>query len=165
MSIKWDSLEDKNSFVSLTNTFKDQKSELVIMKNTENKDLLTSLDEKDENLSSNNSITHINMYPPAHKLMKAILDLIMFYNWDYVTILFQEFDSLYRIEDLIRLQTKARNDKLRFNVKQLGSDVNKWIEVLKEIKLSGSSHIVVDIQSKHMNKFFEIVNFIYICLP
>ena len=73
--------------------------------------------------------------------------------------MFQEFDSLYRIEDLIRLQTKARNEKLRFNVKQLGSNVTKWIDVLKEIKLSGSSHIVVDIQSRHLNKFFEMVLF------
>ncbi len=157
LSIKWDSLEDKNSMVSLTSSLNKKKNEVIVMKSSDSNAIMTNSEEKDKHFS--NEITHINMYPPAHKLMKAVLDLIMYYNWDYVTILFQEFDSLYRIEDLIRLQTKARNEKLRFNVKQLGSNVTKWIDVLKEIKLSGSSHIVVDIQSRHLNKFFEMVLF------
>jgi hypothetical protein len=157
LSIKWDSLENKNSFFSLTNGLNNEKNEVIITQNIEKKTLMINLDENDEHFS--NEMTQLNMYPPAHKLMKAVLDLITYYNWEYVTILFQELDSLYRIEDLIRLQTTARNEKLKFNVKLLGSDASKWIEALKEIKLSGSSHIIVDIQSKQLNKFFEMVSF------
>ena len=113
-------------------------------------------------------------------MKKAMIDLIEYYKWEYVTILFQESTGIHRIEDLIklprrpssRLHTRAGssgghmhhhqspihlnlNSKIKLQVRQLSSDVKKWINLIKDVKLSGSSHIIVDIQTKYMNKFLE----------
>jgi hypothetical protein len=163
ISIKMDSLEDSNSILSFSSKIKNEINEILISNdaNSEYKNnLINSINMQNTQTQTTSStdITQINLYPPAHKLMKAILDLVTYYNWDYVTILFQEFDSLSRIEDLIRLQKKSRNEKLRLTVKQLGPDTKKWIYLLKEVKLSGSSHIIVDVQARYLNKFFEIAD-------
>jgi hypothetical protein len=107
--------------------------------------------------------------------MRGIIDLINYYKWEYVTILYQESNGLNRIEDLIKLSRKIgtgslgstsssssssssytnNNAKFRVQVRQLSSDVSKWIYLIKDVKLSGSSHIIVDIQTKYLNKFLE----------
>ena len=118
----------------------------------------------------------INIHPPANKLMKAVIDLIEYYKWEYVTILYQESTGISRIEDLIKLPRRPPlrpssrsastqpppihlnlNNKVKLQVRQLSSDVRKWINLIKDVKLSGSSHIIVDIQTKYLNKFLEQV--------
>lgn len=89
---------------------------------------------------------------------QSIIDLINHYGWEHVTILYQESTGLDKIEDLIRLPHKTTSSKLRLHVKQLGIDVNQWIYSLKDVKLSGSSHIIVDIQTKNLNTFLEYVS-------
>ena len=114
----------------------------------------------------------INLHPPASKLMRGITDLINYYKWEYVTILYQESNGLNRIEDLIKLSRRmgqnqngqgsgVGNSKMRVQVRQLSSDINKWIFLIKDVKLSGSSHIIVDIQTKYLNKFLEQVKFFF----
>lgn len=44
------------------------------------------------------------------------------------------------------------------HVKQLGIDVDQWIYTLKDVKQSGSSHIIADIQTKHLNKFLKFAD-------
>lgn len=126
----------------------------------------------------------INLHPPANKLMKGVIDLITHYKWEYVTILYQESNNgLNRIEDLIKLSRRlgsgstagghssmnkqgssqmgsgnSATSKMRVQVRQLSSDINKWIFLIKDVKLSGSSHIIVDIQTKYLNKFLEQVS-------
>ena len=102
----------------------------------------------------------VNMHPPANKLIRAIIDLVNHYKWEYVTILYQETTGPERIEDLIRLPYSnfINNKKFRLQVRQLSSDIDKWIFLIKEVKLSGSSHIIVDIETKNLNKFTKIVS-------
>jgi hypothetical protein len=100
-------------------------------------------------------MNHINIHPPAHILMRGVLDLITYYKWEYVTILFEESLGLNRIEDLIRLP--IFNNKLRFRMKKLDSNVSKWPEVLKEMRSMGASHVIVDIKKKNLNTFFNMV--------
>jgi hypothetical protein len=133
ISIKWDSLEEENAIIAAATQ--------------------TSSD------GERGQINQVNIHPPAYKLMKAIIDLIDYYKWEYVTILYQESTGLDRIEDLIRLPRRSINDnKLRLQVRQLSSDINKWIYLIKDVKLSGSSHIIVDIQTRYLNKFLEQVS-------
>jgi hypothetical protein len=110
-------------------------------------------------------LNYINIHPPAHKLMKAIIDLINYYKWEYVTVLYQESLGLGRIEDLIRMPlTAVFNSKFRLQVRQLNSDVKHWIYMLKDVKLSGSSHIIVDIETRYLNVFLEQVFIFYFFL-
>jgi hypothetical protein len=135
ISIKWDTLEEEHTILSLAAAY---QSDIY------------------ENNDSQILINQINVHPPAYKLMKAIIDLIDHYKWEYVTILYSESSGLDRIEDLIRLPRKSLNDnKLRLQVRQLSSDIEKWIYVIKDVKLSGSSHIIVDIPTKYLSIFIN----------
>lgn len=99
--------------------------------------------------------------------MKAIIDLIEYYKWEYVTILYQETTGIERIEDLVRMQREYghqsysnpygqnQQNKLRIQVRQLSKDVEKWIYLIKDVKLGSSSHIIVDIQTKYLNNFLQ----------
>lgn len=102
----------------------------------------------------------LNIHPPASKLMTSIIDLIKMYKWDFVTILYQETTGPERIQEFIRLPSTIlmHNKKFRLQVRQLSTDMNKWIYLIKDIKLSGSSHIIVDIENKNLNSFIRIVS-------
>ena len=132
ISVKWESLNEENSIIA--------RAQSKHVEDTQ--------------------INQINIHPPAHSLMNAIIDLIFYYKWDFVTILFQESTGLGRIEDLIRIPKRksgSAEEEIRIQIRQLSSDVNKWIYLIKDVKLSGSSYFIVDIQTKYLNKFIEQV--------
>jgi hypothetical protein len=60
ISIKWESLSEENSIINSLTSHVDTE------------------------------INQINIHPPAHSLMNAIIDLIFHYKWEFVTVLFQE---------------------------------------------------------------------------
>lgn len=110
----------------------------------------------------------INIHPPANKLIKAYIDFIDLYKWEYVTILFQESTGLSRLDDFLKIPKNLSvlsefsnqnilNNKFRVIVKQLSSDQSLWLDLINEVKLSGSSHVIVDLSTKYLNKFLEIV--------
>ena len=103
----------------------------------------------------------VNIHPPASKIITAIIDLVHMYKWEYVTVLYQEDTGPERIMQLIHMPSMKffSSNKFHLQVRQLSSDFDKWIYLIKEIKLSGSSHIIVDIETKNLNKFIQIVRF------
>jgi hypothetical protein len=133
IAIKWESLEEEN--------------ELLV------KVAQSAIDRKPI------EINHVNIHPSANNLMKSVIHLVDYYKWEFVTVLYQESTGLDRVEDLIKLPRNFidENNKMRIQVRQLSEDVNKWIYLLKDIKLSGSSHLIVDIQTKYMNTFLKQV--------
>ena len=128
ITIRWDSINDKSSLVSYAQELKQLNDE---------------------------PINHLNILPPSHKLIDAILDLIDYQGWDFVTVLFHQVSGFNRVEDLIKLNKKI-NHKVRYQVKQLSSNSSDWKHLLREIKLSGSSHIIVDIHTKYLSRFFSV---------
>ncbi len=73
--------------------------------------------------------------------------------------MYQESLGPNRVEELIRLPSNIFNEnKFRLQVRQLSTDIDKWIYLIKDVKLSGSSHIIVDIENKYMNRFVQLVN-------
>lgn len=120
------------------------------------------LNEPDDEPKLENNL--INIHPPANKIIKSIIDLIDFYKWDYITVLYHESTGLGRIDDLIKLNLRKFyrsnhgnnvNNKFRVQIRQLSKDVNEWIYLIKDVKLSGSSHIIIDIHKKYLKKFLE----------
>lgn len=122
----------------------------------------TELDENYQNIYDDDlNSTSINMHTPSSRIMNAIIDLVGYYKWDYITILYQESLGLEHVKDLIRLPSIAHIDRIfRTQVRQLGENVNDWVYLLKDVKLSGSSHIIVDIETKYVNEFIRQVKFI-----
>ena len=151
ISIKWESLEEENSIIARATS---------LLATNNGHDLGSEPDDDD----SSSKINQINIHPPANTLMNVMIDMIHFYKWEYVTILFQESTGLGRIEDLIRMPTKTTSgidSKIRLQIRQLSSDVSTWIYLIKDVKLSGSCHIIVDIQTKHLDTFIEQVITLY----
>ena len=150
ISIKWDNEEEENSIIAKVTSLLSSQSSTGIVDDID--------DEDEDDSDAYNKINQINMHPSAHTINNAIIDLITFYKWEFVTILFQESTGLSRIEDLIRLPGTKRNgveSKIRLQVRQLGVDVSKWLYLIKDVKLSGCSFIIVDIQDKYMNTFLD----------
>lgn len=116
-------------------------------------------------LAVNEHKNFVNIHPPASKIMNAIIDLVHMYKWGYVTVLYQEDTGPERIQKFIQLPSTTfyNSKKFRLQVRQLSSDYDKWIYLIKEIKLSGSSHIIVDIETRLLNKFIQIVSISVFC--
>lgn len=102
----------------------------------------------------------ISMYPPGHKLVQSLTDLIKHYKWKYVTVLYQESYGFERIQNLIKTTNMNQDDPHTFKVRvrQLSKDISQWVYVIKDIKSSGTSHIVVDIEPQLLNEFINQVN-------
>lgn len=64
ISIRWESLEEENILIKSSKNFEDIDSIAV---------------------------NKLNIHPPANKLMNAITDLIDYYKWEHITILYQGF--------------------------------------------------------------------------
>lgn len=114
------------------------------------------------NLNSNNNnndnsakLSEFSLYPPITKLIGAIIDLTVHYKWTFITVLFQEPG---RIEDIIRYASNEFNDnKIHFQYRLIGADVSNWSGLIKDIKSSGSSHIIIDLETKLINRFLRLV--------
>ena len=102
----------------------------------------------------------VNIHPPAHQLIRSVIDLVMHYKWEFITILYAESLGPERVKDLIKLPYSnvwRKNKKMRLQIRQLSINESNWIYQLKEIKLSGSSHIIIDIEKQHFHRFIKIV--------
>lgn len=99
------------------------------------------------------------MHPPASKLMESLIDMLNHYKWTFITVLYQEPE---RIEDLIRYNNDNQDNRLRFQFKQLHEDISEWSTVIKETKASGSFHLIIDLDTRFMNKFLEIVAYFFV---
>ncbi len=98
----------------------------------------------------------LNMHPPVTKIISAIIDLIHYYKWEFVTILFQEPS---RIEDLIRYASNEfQNFKIHFQFTLISKDISEWTTLIKNVKSSGASRIIIDIEAKYINTFLRLVN-------
>ena len=117
--------------------------------------------QEDEEVKEISREFEFKMYPPLHKLFEAIKDVVNYYKWEFITVIYQEPS---RIQDLIRLSyTKKLNKdfKYRFQFKYMNHNKSEWIEIVKFIKLSGSVHIIIDIENKLINDFLEIVSIFF----
>ena len=98
----------------------------------------------------------LNMHPPVTKIISAIIDLIHHFKWQFVTILFQEPS---RMEDLIRYASNEfQNNKIHFQFKLISKDIFEWTSLIKNVRSSGASHIIIDIEAKYLNSFLRLVN-------
>jgi len=98
----------------------------------------------------------LNMHPSANHFLKAVVDLIAHYKWQNVVVLYHEERGFDHIMELVDLPRRWPT-KLDVRLRGLSADVESWIFLLKDVRLSGSSHIIVDVQTKYLNKFLQQV--------
>lgn len=105
-------------------------------------------------------IFNLNLYPSLYIINEVLIDLIQSYKWNTITVLFQEEK---RIQKLI--QHAAISDhydqKIKFQFRMILPNISYWNLLLREVKESGSAHIIVDLESNLVEKFLLIVIFHY----
>ena len=149
ISIKWNNNYENDPITSNPSIF--------IKQNEEEDESFLELDDYysnlDEKIEAVGPLT-MNMHSPSAKIMNAIVDFTDHYRWNFVTILYQESLGLDYIQHLVRTASISHK-MLRTQVRQLSSNMNEWIFLLKDVKLSGSSHIIVAIETRLLNEFIE----------
>ncbi|XP_040571507.1 glutamate receptor ionotropic, kainate 2 [Lepeophtheirus salmonis] len=88
----------------------------------------------------------VNLHPDVKTLGRALIDIINAYGWDYVTILYEDNDSIIRIKELLDFTSEiASPDIFQFVMKQLVSTPEDgYREVLREIFKMKAKYIIVD---------------------
>ena len=91
-----------------------------------------------------------NLHPDITALGGAYLDVLEAYQWETVTILYQDNDSFMTLKPILEKTAKiSHNERFRLVVKQLVKNQNGYRDVLKEIFMSESNLIVLDCE-KHI---------------
>ena len=110
---------------------------------------------KTNNQISNNSNNYeLNIHPSIEVIQQAVIDLIQHFEWLYVTVIYQDPK---RLEQFLILAENLMNydSGIQFRFRLLNS--NNLLDILKEIKSSGSFRLVIDIEANLINKFMNLV--------
>jgi hypothetical protein len=145
ISIKWNNVYETEPMITKKANDDDDN-------NLDFDDSFSSYDYDD----TTSNVKSINMHSPSSKIMNAIMDFTDHLKWNFITILYQESLGVDHIQHIIR-STSVTHKALRLQVRQLSSNRDDWVYLLKEVKLSGSSHIIVDIENQYLNDFIEKV--------
>lgn len=120
--------------------------------------LLSVRSDTNDIVESTNSLFDLNMHPPKDQLNNIIIDLINHYNWSSVIIIYQEPD---RIIDLVNYSNEYYEHRIRFQFQLFENDISTWPNLIKDIKTSGSQHIVIDLETSFIDYFLKIVNIVF----
>jgi hypothetical protein len=107
------------------------------------------------NHNTNNDLNDINIHPTTNKIMEALIDLIDHLQWKRIFVFYQEPE---RIEQLVSF---TNIDDLKYDFQFRLIDINmidEWINVINYARQMGYSHFIVDLDTKYINKFLELVN-------
>ena len=105
----------------------------------------------DEPTIINKKSFELNLHPAPSKLMASVIDIIHYYKWEIVYVLFQEPS---RVENLIRY---AEFEHTIVHFRLISQNSIEWHALLKFVKETGASHIIVDIEIKLINAFLKLV--------
>ncbi|XP_078618325.1 glutamate receptor ionotropic, kainate 2-like isoform X2 [Branchiostoma floridae x Branchiostoma japonicum] len=82
----------------------------------------------------------VNLYPDALMLSQAILDMVNYYGWTRVSLLYDNDDALIRLQELLKAPART---KMELKIRKLRREDGEG--VLKDCKLDGSNNIIIDV--------------------
>ncbi|XP_050309100.1 glutamate receptor ionotropic, kainate 2 isoform X3 [Anthonomus grandis grandis] len=82
----------------------------------------------------------VNLYPHPTTLSRAYVDIVKAWGWKSFTIIYENNEGLVRLQELLKAHGPY---EFPITVRQLG-EVNDYRPLLKQIKNSAESHIVLD---------------------
>ncbi|XP_011696327.1 PREDICTED: glutamate receptor ionotropic, kainate 2-like isoform X2 [Wasmannia auropunctata] len=94
----------------------------------------------------------INLYPAQSLLNAAYRDIMEFFNWTKVVIIYEDDHGLMKLRDLVR-SPKIRD--IEVNLRQ--ADPNSYRQVLSEMKSKEIQNIIVDTKPEHMHHFLRMI--------
>uniref|UniRef100_A0A673HSS3 Glutamate receptor n=1 Tax=Sinocyclocheilus rhinocerous TaxID=307959 RepID=A0A673HSS3_9TELE len=84
---------------------------------------------------------YINLYPEYTSISRAILDIVIFYKWKSVTVVYEDSTGLMRMQELIKAPSKIN---LKIRIRQLPSGGGDSRPLLKEMKKEKEFYIIFD---------------------
>ncbi|XP_043928679.1 glutamate receptor ionotropic, kainate 1 isoform X2 [Protopterus annectens] len=84
---------------------------------------------------------HINLFPDYAAISKAILDLVLYFNWRIVTVVYEDSTSLIRLQELIKAPSRHN---IKVKIRQLPSGNKDVRPLLKEMKKGKEFYVIFD---------------------
>ncbi|XP_051546510.1 glutamate receptor ionotropic, kainate 2-like isoform X2 [Myxocyprinus asiaticus] len=92
-------------------------------------------------VSDNRDAYYVSLYPDFSSLSRAILDLVHFFRWKMVTVVYDDSTGLIRLQELIKAPSRYN---IRLKIRQLAVDTKDAKPLLKEMKKSKEFHVIFD---------------------
>uniref|UniRef100_A0AAZ3RDL2 Glutamate receptor n=1 Tax=Oncorhynchus tshawytscha TaxID=74940 RepID=A0AAZ3RDL2_ONCTS len=92
-------------------------------------------------VSDNRDSFYVSLYPDFSSLSRAILDLVHFFKWKTVTVVYDDSTGLIRLQELIKAPSRYN---IRLKIRQLPADTKDSKPLLKEMKRGKEFHVIFD---------------------
>ncbi|XP_030648078.1 glutamate receptor ionotropic, kainate 1 [Chanos chanos] len=89
----------------------------------------------------NRDTFYINLYPEYTSISRAILDIVTFYKWKSVTVVYEDSTGLMRLQELIKAPSK---NNLKIRIRQLPTGSMDVRPLLKEMKQEKEFYVIFD---------------------
>ncbi|XP_023661128.1 glutamate receptor ionotropic, kainate 1 isoform X2 [Paramormyrops kingsleyae] len=91
--------------------------------------------------TDNKDTFYVNLYPEYSSISRAILDVVQFYKWKAVTVVYEDSSGLMRLQELIKAPSRY-NIKIKIRQLPLGSKDARTL--LKEMKKGKELFVIFD---------------------
>ncbi|KAF4794010.1 Glutamate receptor ionotropic, kainate 1 [Turdus rufiventris] len=89
----------------------------------------------------NRDAFYINLYPDYAAISRAVLDLVLYYNWKIVTVVYEDSTGLIRLQELIKAPSRYN---IKIKIRQLPSGNKDARPLLKEMKKGKEFYVIFD---------------------
>uniref|UniRef100_A0A8C7H9U1 Glutamate receptor n=1 Tax=Oncorhynchus kisutch TaxID=8019 RepID=A0A8C7H9U1_ONCKI len=92
-------------------------------------------------VSDNRDSYYVSLYPDFQSLSRAILELVHFFKWRTVTVVYDDSTGLIRLQELIKAPSRYN---IRLKIRQLPAETKDAKPLLKEMKKAKEFHVIFD---------------------
>ncbi|KAK3544947.1 hypothetical protein QTP86_029196, partial [Hemibagrus guttatus] len=92
-------------------------------------------------VSDNRDSYYVSLYPDFSSLSRAILELVYFFRWETVTVVYDDSTGLIRLQELIKAPSRYN---IRLKIRQLPAETKDAKPLLKEMKKAKEFHVIFD---------------------
>uniref|UniRef100_A0A8C7XZ88 Glutamate receptor n=1 Tax=Oryzias sinensis TaxID=183150 RepID=A0A8C7XZ88_9TELE len=92
-------------------------------------------------VSDNRDSYYVSLFPDFSSLSRAILDLVHFFKWRTVTVVYDDSTGLIRLQELIKAPSRYN---IRLKIRQLPTETKDAKPLLKEMKKAKEFHVIFD---------------------
>ncbi|KAI5617353.1 glutamate receptor ionotropic, kainate 2 isoform X1 [Silurus asotus] len=92
-------------------------------------------------VSDNRDSFYVSLYPDFSSLSRAILELVYFFRWETVTVVYDDSTGLIRLQELIKAPSRYN---IRLKIRQLPAETKDAKPLLKEMKKAKEFHVIFD---------------------
>ncbi|NXE94394.1 GRIK1 protein, partial [Menura novaehollandiae] len=89
----------------------------------------------------NKDAFYINLYPDYAAISRAVLDLVLYYNWKIITVVYEDSTGLIRLQELIKAPSRYN---IKIKIRQLPSGNKDARPLLKEMKKGKEFYVIFD---------------------